>query len=362
MSNINQTLKRLVRREILELSTYQTISPIDGIQLHAMENPYGWPIELKNTLMDELKAVPLNRYPDGGSNTLKQCLNGKLNLDDSSDILFGNGSDELLLILMLALQKPGCSILTVEPTFVMYKSIAAVVNMKYHSVPLTENFSLDIEKTITAIKQYQPSVTFLSYPNNPTANCFDEKAIEAILQAATGIVVLDEAYHLFAKKSFVPRLTHYHNLLVLRTFSKMGLAGLRLGYAIGNRELISVMNKVRLPYNINVLTQQVALFALKYESLFQEQAAKICAEREVLMKGLQQLSGVIVWPTEANFILFKAPGRARLIHEGLKQQNIFIKCLDEGTPALKDCLRVSVGTPEENQIFLEALKKLNGTH
>lgn len=208
-----------------------------------------------------------------------------------------------------------------------------------------------------AIAEYQPAVIFIAYPNNPTGNLFDETAVLKVIESAPGLVVIDEAYHIFANASFMDKLTCYPNLLLMRTLSKLGLAGLRLGLLIGRPEWLTQLEKLRLPYNVGVITQLLAEKVLQYPDIFLQQASAIKAERAVMSKCLSQLDGVEIFPSDANFILFRV-NKAYQVYEGLRQHGILIKNLDGSHSLLKNCLRVTIGTPDEDAQFLEALKNL----
>ena len=247
-----------------------------------------------------------------------------------------------------------------DPGFVMYKMIANFVGINYVGVPLTEDFLLDMDNTRQAIKQYQPAIIFIAYPNNPSANCYNDKDIEEIISLAPGMVVLDEAYHPFAQTSFMSRLVEYDNLLVMRTVSKMGLAGLRLGLLCGQSEIINEIDKIRLPYNINVLTQITTEFVLDNIEELDQQAKKIRDERELLLEVMHAIPGLKVFPSQANFILFRVldANRNRNVNDvfdSIKKSGVLIKNMKANTGLLKNCLRVTVGTPEENKAFLAAL-------
>jgi len=233
------------------------------------------------------------------------------------------------------------------------------LGLNYLGIPLLpESFDLDLPAMLAVIGQYQPSVIFLAYPNNPTGNLFSQAAILEIIKAAKGLVVIDEAYSPFANASFINALDQYDNLLVMRTVSKLGLAGLRLGYIMGNPAIVEQLNKIRLPYNINILTQISADFALSNKALFDEQTQKICAERAVVFKQLNALDGITAYPSAANFILFKTPkDKALAIFLSIKQQGVLIKNMSAQGGLLSDCLRVTIGKPEENLAFLNALRK-----
>jgi histidinol-phosphate aminotransferase len=274
------------------------------------------------------------------------------------DLLLGNGSDELIQMLALTLAAPGRKVLSVDPGFVMYRMIALFAGMAYIGVPLrAEDFALDLPAVLAALDRERPALTFLAYPNNPTGNLFDADAVEQIIAAAPGLVVVDEAYAPFTDASFLPRLGDWPNLLVLRTVSKMGLAGLRLGYLVGPPEWLGEIDKTRLPYNINALTQASAAFALRHRRVLDEQTRRIRAERGRLFEALAEIDGVLPYPSQANFILLRLPaGRATQTFESLKCAGVLVKNLDGAHALLADSLRVTVGTPEENDAFVEALK------
>lgn len=348
---------RLFRPEVLALSAYKVADASGLIKLDAMENPYQWSDAINQQWLASLKNCALNRYPDPTARELNALIKKTNAIPEQFSVLLGNGSDEIIQMLLMALP-PQANILAVEPSFVMYKQISLSLGLNYHSVPLQADFSLDLPALLAAIKIEQPALIFLAYPNNPTGNLFDITAIEAILQTSTGLVVIDEAYAPFAHASFMEHLAHYENLLVMRTLSKLGLAGLRLGFIVGNSTLIEQLDKVRLPYNINVLTQVSAIFALSHESLFLAQTQLICEQRALLVEQLKGLTEMTVYPSAANFILFRTPPeRADEIFAGLKQQGILIKNLSPQAGLLSDCLRVTVGKPEENQLFFTALVK-----
>jgi histidinol-phosphate aminotransferase len=226
------------------------------------------------------------------------------------------------------------------------------------AVPLGDDFVLDREAMRQTIAAHRPAVIFLAYPNNPSGNLFDREAVEAVIRAAPGLVVLDEAYHAFCQESFMGDLTRFDNLLVLRTLSKQGLAGLRLGMLAGAPEWLAEFDKVRLPYNVNVLTQASAAFALGERAVLDAQAARIREDREALYAELAAIAGVRVWPSRANFLLFRVHTRpAAEVYERLRAAGVLVKNLDSAGGALAGCLRVTVGTPEENRAFLEALRK-----
>ncbi len=347
-----------IRPQVRALSAYHVPEVGSLIKLDAMENPYTWPLPLVDEWLEVLRNVSLNRYPDPQARDLKAHLRSALQVPQGMDIMLGNGSDELIQIIAMAVAAPGRTVLSPEPSFSMYRMIAAFAALEYVGVPLNANdYSLNMPALRTAIIQHRPAVVFLSHPNNPTGNLFDEQQVCELIEISPGLVVVDEAYHAFAGSTFMPRLAHYDNLLVLRTLSKMGLAGLRMGVLAGSPALLNELDKIRLPYNINILTQASAAFALRYYDVLEAQAAKLREDREQLLTALCALSGITVYPSRANFILFRVPAdRASQIFESIKAQGVLIKSMHGASTLLADCLRVTVSTPEENQAFLKALK------
>jgi histidinol-phosphate aminotransferase len=344
----------VIRDEVRALSAYAVPPSTPVIKLDAMENPYGLPRELKQSIAALIAESTLNRYPDPRAPELKTALRKALAVPYGMELVLGNGSDEIIQMLALATAKPGAVLLAPEPSFVMYRIVANVCGLRYVGVPLADDFSLDPGAMAAAVAQHSPALTFLAYPNNPTGNLFDDAAVEEVLNAASGLVVIDEAYHPFARKSFMRRLGSHGNLLVMRTLSKLGLAGLRLGILAGSRELLAEIDKIRLPYNVGVLTQNVALEVLHHGAVLDAQAAAIRRERSRLAKALAGIAGITVFPSAANFIMFRVAQASR-VFAGIKQRGVLVKNLDGSHPQLADCLRVSVGTPLQNDLFLAAL-------
>jgi histidinol-phosphate aminotransferase len=348
-------ISRWVRPEIRALRAYHVPDATGLIKLDAMENPYTWPDPLRREWAELLQRVDVNRYPDPTAARLKERLRACFSIPAEAGLLLGNGSDEIIQMLALTLGGPGRVVLSVDPSFVMYRMIATFAGLEYVGVPLcSEDFSLDAEALLAALSRHRPVLVFLAYPNNPTGNLFDTRTLREVIQAAPGLVVIDEAYAPFTEASFLGEVPGHGNLVVMRTLSKMGLAGLRLGYLVGPREWVREVDKTRMPYNINVLTQEGADFALRHKTLLDQQTGRVCAERERLSASLAALPGVQPYPSDANFILFRVAG-APAIWEVLRSRGILIKCLHGADPLLADCLRVTVGTPEENDALLGAL-------
>ncbi len=353
-------IERWVRPEIRALSAYHVPDAEGLIKLDAMENPYTWPAELRDQWMQRLQAVDVNRYPHPQAPDLCAALRKAMDIPDAAGLILGNGSDELIQMIAMTLGGPGRVLLSVDPGFVMYRMIATFLGMEYVGVPLRKrDFSLDPALLLAAIREHEPAVIFLAYPNNPTGNLFSEAELLQVVEAAPGLVVIDEAYAPFTDASFLPLLGRYENLLVMRTVSKMGLAGLRLGLLVGPAAWIGEIDKTRLPYNINILTQVSAAFALEHKALFDRQTRAIREQRQVLFAALQQIEGVEPYPSEANFILVRlADGQAPVVHAGLRERGVLVKNLHGAHPLLDSCLRITVGTPRENTAFLAELKAI----
>lgn len=356
---MSDAVNKWVRPEIRALSAYHVPDASGYIKLDAMENPYHWPEAMVKEWLEILRHIELNRYPDPAASELNRQIRNSMQVPASMQLLLGNGSDELIQMIMMAVSGADRVVLSPEPGFVMYRMIATFLNMPYIGVPLQKDFSLDRDAMLKAIEQHDPAVVFLAYPNNPTGNLFDELIIEEILQTSRGLVVLDEAYHAFAGKTWMDKLEQYENLLVMRTVSKMGLAGLRLGLLAGSPQWLAQFDKVRLPYNINVLTQASARFALQNQGILDEQTAHIRADRDAMYDELCVIDGIDVFPSQANFILFRTTSRdASAVFDALKKEKILIKNLSGAGGLLTNCLRVTVGTPEENAAFIAVLKQV----
>jgi histidinol-phosphate aminotransferase len=358
MTRSDDKLSQLIRPEVQALKAYH-VPPSRGlIKLDAMENPYTWSPALTDQWLARLREVSLNRYPDPSVQELRAPLHKVWNVPAGMELLFGNGSDELIQLILMACARPGAVALAPSPSFVMYAMTAEFVGMRFVPVPLGENFKLDRDAMLRAIREHRPAVVFIAYPNNPTGNLFEASDIEAILRETDGFVVVDEAYHPFCQESFLDRLGQHDNLLVMRTLSKLGLAGLRLGALIGAPDWLHEFDKLRLPYNINSLTQASVQFALEHVAVLDEQAARIRQDREILFAALAAMPGIKPWASRANFILFRVDGRSATdVYQQLRHRHVLVKNLDAAGGPLAGCLRVTVGTPAENEVFLAALEK-----
>ncbi len=350
-------LERWVRPEIRALSAYHVPDASGLIKLDAMENPWPLPGDLRQTIAARLAEVPVNRYPDPQATALGQAIRALWQIPDDVGMLFGNGSDELIQLIAMVLGGPGRTLLSVEPGFVMYRMIATFTQSRYVGVDLRPDFSLDTEAVLAAIRLHEPAVCFLACPNNPTGNLFDADALRAIVEASPGYVVIDEAYTAFTDADHLDWINRHENVLVMRTLSKVGLAGLRLGMLFGRPELIEEINKVRLPYNINVLTQTAARLAVEQFAVLETQTRQLRASRDTMLDALAALPGVEPFPSQANFVLVRVPD-APAWFAGLKAGGILVKNLHGAHPLLAHCLRLTVGAPEENDTLLSALEAL----
>ena len=359
-------LARFLRRDVLDMHGY-AIQPSSGfVKLDAMENPHRLPDALQAELGRRLGAVALNRYPGARIGELREALARHARLPEGCALMLGNGSDELISLLAMACDVPpeqspdgrAATVLAPVPGFVMYEMSARLQGLVFVGVPLTADFELDADTMLAAVREHRPALTYLAYPNNPTANLWDDGAIERIVEAVRehgGLVVIDEAYQPFASRSWIDRLTRHDHVLLMRTLSKFGLAGVRLGYLMGPAALIAEIDKVRPPYNVSVLNAEAALFALEHEDEFARQARVLREERARLIAALRALPGATPFPSEANMVLVRLPDAAAAF-EGLKARGVLVKNVSGLHPLLANCLRLTVGLPEENDQMIAALK------
>ncbi|MFN7643952.1 MAG: histidinol-phosphate transaminase [Burkholderiales bacterium] len=352
---MSTTPQDLLRPDILAMSSYHVPPAAGLVKLDAMENPYALPGALKRALADRLAAVAINRYPAPSYVRLKQLIREKLGVPAGAEVLVGNGSDELIAMISVATAKPGATVVAPAPSFVMYDLSTRFAGSRFVPVPLAADLSLDLDAMLAAIAEHRPAVVWLAYPNNPTGNCFDRADVERILAAAPGLVVLDEAYQPFALDSWMDDLPRHDHLVVMRTVSKLGLAGIRIGYMAASPRWIAEFDKVRPPYNVSVLDEAAAEFALEHLDVLQAQCARIRDDRERLRAALDAIPGVATFPSRANFVLVRVAG-ATAVAAGMRERGVLIKDVSRMHPLLADCLRLTVGTPDENAAMLEALR------
>lgn len=350
----------MIRQDVQSMHAYAVQDATGMVKLDAMENPYRLPEPLQQALGERLGAVALNRYPGPRVDDLKAALAQHVDLPPGFGLMLGNGSDELISLLAMACDRPGASILAPEPGFVMYAMSARLQGLAFHGVPLTADFQLDEAAMVAALREHRPAITYLAYPNNPTANLWDAGVIRRLIDEAAqfgGLVVMDEAYQPFSSRTWLDAMraepeAHAH-VLLMRTLSKFGLAGVRIGYMVGAARLVAEVDKLRPPYNISVLNAECALFALEHQTVFAEQAAEIRRERTALIAALAAMPGVEPFPSEGNMVLVRVPDAQRAF-DGLKAAGLLVKNVSKMHPLLARCLRLTVGTPAENARLLSA--------
>ena len=354
---------RFIRQDIQSMHAYAIQDAVGLIKLDAMENPFSLSAELQAELGARLGAVAINRYPGSRIDELKKSLSAYIDLPAGNGLMIGNGSDELISLLAMACDVPGASILAPLPGFVMYAMGAQLQGLAFHGVPLTANFELDEAAMLAEMREHQPAITYIAYPNNPTGNLWDAAVIRRLIAEAAsygGLVVMDEAYQPFSSCSWLDEIRQCPaanaNVLLMRTLSKFGLAGVRLGYMVGPQALVHEVDKLRPPYNVSVLNAECALFALEHADVFAQQATQIREQRAVLIESLSSMPGVTVFPSEANMVLTRVPNAQRCF-DGLKASGILVKNVSKMHPLLDECLRLTVGTPAENAQLIQALQQ-----
>lgn len=344
-------IKNWLRDNILTLHSYAIQNSDNKLKLDAMESPFVLSQELEKQLLEKLKSTHINRYPSSHNN-LKQVVKNLMDIPPHLEIMFGNGSDELIQILMLGCEN-GDRVCSFAPSFVMYEMIAKWCKLDFFSIELIDNFEIDLEKTLKKIQEHSPKIIFIAYPNNPTGNNFNRNNIEKIIQNSNALVVIDEAYYAYSDDSFITDIDDYENVVVLRTISKIGFAGLRLGVMIGKSEVITEFNKLRMPYNINTLTMIASEFLLNKKEVIESNASIIKQQRGVVFDALNNYTQIKAYNSNANFILFQAED-SDTFFEFLKENGVLIKNIGDGL------LRVTISTADENAIFLNLLNKFYG--
>ena len=348
-------MHRVLRADVQGLHGYAVQPSAGFVKVDTMENPFRLPPALREALGRRLGEVALNRYPADRVEELRLALKRHARCPDDCDLMMGNGSDELISLLTLAADVPGNVVLAPLPGFVMYELSAKLQGLRFVGVPTTADFALDGPAMLAALREHRPALVWIAGPNNPTANLWDNDVIDAIVEAAPGLVVIDEAYQPFASRDSMHRLARHEHVLVMRTMSKFGLAGVRIGYLMGRTPLIRELDKLRPPFNVSVLNAEAALFALEHEDEYARQAAVIRAERASVFAQLQALPGVTPFPSEANMILVRVPDAAR-VFAGMKARGVLVKNVSGLHPLLANCLRITIGTPDENPLVMAALR------
>jgi histidinol-phosphate aminotransferase len=349
----SKDITKLIKPEVRKLKAYFIDETPYRIKLDAMENPFSFPPEVRKEMADAVAGLPVNRYPDPSAEKLKESIAEFWGIGTKRMIL-GNGSDELIQMIILAFGGP---VVIPAPTFAMYEITSRALSQEVAAVPLGKDFSLNADKMLKKAKETRAKVIFLANPNNPTGNRFADEHVQKILNRTSAAVVIDEAYFSFSGKSFLPVLKDHPNMIILRTLSKIGLAGLRIGVLTASAKVIDQLNKVRLPYNLNSLSQTAARAALGRRDILNQQISLLISSRQRLYNELSGIKGITAYPSETNFILFRTTTDATRIYEKLKEAGILIKNLSR-PGQLANCLRVTVGTPEENNGFITQLRKI----
>jgi histidinol-phosphate aminotransferase len=351
---------KVVRPEIQAMHAYPVADATGLVKLDLMESPYGLPPELAAEIGKIVSQLSLNRYPVPTAQRLRALIRDVMRVPAGCEVLLGNGSDECIQYITATVAREGAVVMAPVPSFAMFSMHAFFYRLRFAGVPLREDFSFDAGAFLAAMEKEKPALVWIAYPNNPTGNAFPITDIERVIRAAPGLVVIDEAYQPFAGATFMPRLAEFENMVVMRTVSKIGMAGLRLGYVCGRPEWIEAFNKTRSPFNINVVTEAVAIKLLENKPVLDAQAAKVLAERERMRPLLEALPGLTVYPTAANFFLARVAGGAGAgtrVFESLRSQGVLVKDFSGGLPQLANTLRLTVGSPEENRILLAALRE-----
>lgn len=347
--------ERFVRPGVRQLVPYETKHMPECIKLDANENPFPWPAGMREALFSEKLAF--NRYPDGMGQDLKTRI-AKYTATSPEGILIGNGSDELIQLILLTFGGLGKSLIIHPPTFGMYQISARLTDTAVVQVPLLNGLDLDTEQMLKEAQAPEAHIIIVCNPNNPTGSLFPREEILRLVRESGKIVVVDEAYAEFSGETLIPELENYPNLVIMRTFSKaFGMAGLRLGYLLGQPKIISLIDKVRPPFNVNLFSQKAGILALDYLNEYQGQIQQIKVETQKLQDALTLVPNVTVYPTRTNFILLKPDNPDQWASELLKR-GFLVRNMGM-LPSFGKCLRISAGLPEENERFIRAVGEIS---
>jgi len=352
--------QKVVRPEILAMHAYPVSDATGLVKLDVMESPYRLPDWLAQEVAQIVSGLALNRYPVPSATKLRALIRDVMQVPAGCDVLLGNGSDECIQYITAAVAREGAVVMAPAPSFAMFQMHALFYRLRFCGVTLNVDFSLDTGAFLAALDREKPALVWIAFPNNPTGNAFPVADIERIIRAAPGLVVIDEAYQPFAGATFMPRLADFENLAVMRTVSKISMAGLRLGYVAARSEWIEAFNKTRSPFNINVVTEAVSIKLLENKAVLDEQAARVLAEREPVRAALSTLPGLLVYPSSANFLLARVEGgkgAGTRVFQRMKESGVLVKDFSGGHPLMENCLRLTIGTPDENRAMIEALRK-----
>jgi histidinol-phosphate aminotransferase len=346
------------RADLADISPYDAKEPSVEVNLAANENPANLPREVIATIIDRLPEFAFNRYPDPMATQLRGMIADANGLD-AANILIGNGGDELIFDLLLAWGGPGRKLLNMPPTFAMYEIDAQVTGTEVVNVPRRESdFAVDEKAVLDRLAVGDIDLVYISHPNNPTGNLQPETFLIDVLNATDALVLVDEAYFEFSRHTMRPHMQRHDNLVILRTFSKaFSLAGMRVGYLLAHEDVVCELTKVRQPYSVDRFSQWVAGLVFRERVVFEAQIQELVRQRDVIEHGLGQLSGIKVYRSEANFVLFRLAHASSVWRDLLHTYGVLTRDLSR-VPGLEDCLRVSVGSVEENRRFLAAMEEI----
>jgi len=348
----------LIRENIKKLIPYPIEEQTYKIKLDANESPFSIDWVQWSEVMEELRQIPLNRYPDPHAKALRKALSRHLNWPADGMIL-GNGSDELIQYILMVFGDHDRPVYAPHPSFSMYRIIALSMGLEFRKIFLQETFELPISQALIDELSGEPQkILFIPTPNNPTGNAFNRDHVLTLIENTNGMVCIDEAYRDFsAEDGFLDILPKFDNLVILRTLSKIGMAGLRVGILLGNQDAIEAISKVRLPYNLNSISQFLALAVINHHDQILVMIDKIKKNRSWLQNEMKNIKGIRIFPSQANFILFTCEGDADAIYHELLKEGVLIKIFppEEPWPAL---MRVTVGNKNECGMFIRALKKI----
>ena len=347
-----------IKDSVLALHPYSLSPDRATVKLNQNENPWDAPTEIKQETLRRVNERAWSRYPDFTPHPLHERL-AEFSGWKPEGVIAGNGSNELIQAALMVTVGPGKRVLISEPTFALYRQITTILGGEVVSLPLTPQLTYDCEALLDAVKSTRPTVTIVCSPNNPTGCVIEAADLAALAEASPGLVLVDEAYFEFSGQSAVPLLGRYPNLVVLRTFSKaMAMAGLRVGYLLADPDLVREVAKAVLPYNLNAVSQTAAEVAVEmFESKLRPLVQKICSERDRLYVGLQGTPGLAPVQSRANFMVVRSQLEPRRVFDELLQRDILIRDVSK-YPMLHDYFRVSVGTPDENDLLLAALREI----
>jgi histidinol-phosphate aminotransferase len=356
--NVNDALA-CISPNIRGLSAYHLEPEEVAVKLNQNENPFDWPAEIKDEIAEFCRTRPWNRYPDFIPQDLKRALARYAGVS-AEQIIAGNGSNEMLLVLLLTFGATARSVVICQPCFTVYSLLCRGMGLAEKTVFLESDLQFNAAAIRSTVQQNPGSLLILNSPNNPVGCALGEADLRSILDVHTGICVLDQAYVEFGAYNALPLLAEFPNLIITRTFSKaFGGAGLRLGYMIGAPEVIGQINKIKLPYNINFFSSQVAITLLDNLAIVDERLRLIVSERKRVVAALKTISAITTYPTTANFVLIRTPAAARLFAE-LKTRGILVRDVSR-YPMLDNCLRLSIGAPHENDLLLEQIRRFFST-